>query len=253
MRIVQGIKFLRLLSRVSATMLLTSMGLWAGADFSLDISAGHDRHIEEQSLEIIRFPVGKMSAVEWLRTSGWEEQKGSAEPFFVENGILHMRSAATSTTIGTRLEPEINTEDLPVIEFSIRVEEVPPGADVTVKRWDDAAFRLFVLFDKGGILGVTPPHTIGYVWDSTLKSGETGRAATFGQVRYIVIGSGSEGIGTWKTIRRNLRDDYKLLFGKDRVPRVKAVGLKCDSNHTKTRSASSVRYIRFSYRENRQD
>ena len=32
-----------------------------------------------------------------------------------------------------------------MIEFSFRVEETPPGADVTVKRKDDAAFRLFVL------------------------------------------------------------------------------------------------------------
>ena len=125
------------------------------------------------------------------------------------------------------------------------MDEVPPGADVTNRNQDDAAFRLFLLFDKGGFLSLTPPHTIGYVWDSTLKTGETGRAATFGQVRYVTIGSGSEGKGEWKVIRRNVRDDYELLFGKDRVPRIKAIGLKCDSNHTRTRSGSSVRFIRF--------
>jgi hypothetical protein len=245
MKFMQGVGIQRLFSRGSAFLVLASLGLWAGTDHILDTFPASDRNVEEQSREIVRFPGEKISAVEWMRTSGWEEQKGSAEPFFIEAGVLHMRSDATSTTIGTKLRPEIDTEELPEIEFSFRVEETPPGADVTVKRKDDAAFRLFVLFDKGGILSITPPHTIGYVWDSTLRPGETGRAATFGQVRYIAIGSGSEGIGTWTTVRRNIRDDYRLLFKRDRIPKIKAVGLKCDSNHTKTRSASSVRYIRF--------
>jgi hypothetical protein len=186
-----------------------------------------------------------MPALDWMRRNDWEEQKGSAEPFFIDGGVLYMRSASTSTTIGKKLRPDIDLEEFPEIEFSIRMDEVPPAADVTNRKQDDAAFRLFLLFDKGGFLFLTPPHTIGYVWDSTLELGKTGRAANFGQVRYIVIGSGGEGTGEWKVIRRNVRDDYRLLFGKDRVPRIKAVGLKCDSNHTKTRSGSSVRFIRF--------
>jgi len=214
--------------------------------FILGDSAAHTRQGREPHVrELVSFPQDKMPALDWMRRNDWEEQKGSAEPFFIEGGVLYMRSASSSTTIGRELRPDIDPVEFPEIEFSIRVEEVPPGADVTNRHQDDAAFRLFLLFDKGGFLSLTPPHTIGYVWDSTLKTGETGRAATFGQVRYIAIGSGSEGTGEWKVIRRNVRDDYKLLFGKDGVPRIKAIGLKCDSNHTRTRSGSSVRFIRF--------
>jgi hypothetical protein len=245
MRARQGRGILKLVSWGLSLLALFSLGVWAASPLGFLIFPSQDQNLEERAREIVRFPDKTISAVEWLRTSDWEEQKGSAEPFFVEAGILRMRSDATSTTIGSKLQPEIDTEEFPMIEFSFRVEETPPGADVTVKRKDDAAFRLFVLFDKGGILSLTPPHTIGYVWDSTLKPGATGRAATFGQVRYIAIGSGSDGLGIWRTVRRNIRDDYRLLFKKDRVPPIKAVGLKCDSNHTKTRSASSVRYIRF--------
>lgn len=242
---MKGARVLTILRRGPKCLLLLALGLGAGRADSLGFRPLFIQDPEAQVRELVSFPTGKMSARQWMRQSGWEEQKGSAEPFYIEDGVLYMQSAASSTTIGTKLESEIDPGKFPEIEFSIRVDEVPPDADVTNRKKDDAAFRLFVLFDKGGILSLTPPHTIGYVWDSTLKQGETGRAATFGQVRYIVIGSGSEGTGDWKTIRRNIRDDYKLLFGKDRVPGIKAVGLKCDSNHTKTRSASSVRFIRF--------
>ncbi|MGB2906075.1 MAG: DUF3047 domain-containing protein [Candidatus Aminicenantaceae bacterium] len=242
---MKGARALMILRRGTDYLLLFALVLVPGRADSIGSRALFIQDSEAQVREIVSFPEEKMSVLEWMRQSGWEEQKGSAEPFFIEDGALYMRSTASSTTIGKKLRSEIDPDEFPEIEFSFRVDEVPPDADVTNRKKDDAAFRLFVLFDKGGILSVTPPHTIGYVWDSTLKQGETGRAANFGQVRYIVIGSGSEGTGDWTTIRRNIRDDYKLLFGKDRVPGIKAVGLKCDSNHTKTRSASSVRFIRF--------
>jgi len=226
-------------------MLVLLIVLGLGSHVSPDSAALDGQGREPRIREIVSFPQEKMPAIDWMRRNDWKEQKGSAAPFFIEGGVLYMRSASSSTTIGSELSPEVDPVEFPEIEFSIRVDEVPPGADVTNRNRDDAAFRLFLLFDKGGFLSLTPPHTIGYVWDTTLKTGETGRAANFGQVRYVAIGSGGEGQGEWKVIRRNVRGDYKLLFGKDRVPRIKAIGLKCDSNHTRTRSGSSVRFIRF--------
>jgi len=245
MKVSSGIPNPAFLRGVSMIGLLFVLGLSFGSHVSHD-SAARDRQGREPRVrELVSFPQEKMPAIDWMRRNDWEEQKGSAAPFFIEGGVLYMRSASSSTTIGSKLSPEVEPVEFPEIEFCIRVDEVPPGADVTNRNLDDAAFRLFLLFDKGGFLSLTPPHTIGYVWDTTLKTGETGRAATFGQVRYVAIGSGGEGTGEWKVIRRNVGEDYKLLFGKKKVPRIKAVGLKCDSNHTRTRSASSVRYIRF--------
>ncbi len=195
--------------------------------------------------DVVSFPQEEISIHRWLKQADWKEQKGKADLFGVKDKTLFMRSENTSTTIGTKFKDKIKPSEYPEIEFRYKVDKLPQGTDVTVKSRDDAAFRLFVLFDKGGILSVTPPHTIGYVWDTTLKKGATGRAATFGQVRYIVVGSGNEGLGAWHICRRNLRDDYKLLFGTNKVPKIKAIGLKCDSNHSHTSSASAIQWIRF--------
>jgi Leucine-rich repeat (LRR) protein len=153
-----------------------------------------------------------------------------------------MRSEDVSIVIGKEFDEKIDPVAFPVIEFEIRIDELPPGTNVTEKGNEDAAFRLFVLFDEGKGW-FTPPHTIGYVWDSTMKVGETGHAPRFSKVKYITIGSGTDGIGEWHIFKRNIIDDYKLLFGANEAPPIVAIALKCDSNHSDKTSASAIRYI----------
>jgi hypothetical protein len=195
--------------------------------------------------EVVSFPREEIPIHDWLEQSDWEAQRGSVDLFRIKDSTLFMRSENTSTTIGTKFKSKLRPLAHPWIEFRYRVDELPPGTNVTRRSRDDAALRVFVLFDKGGILGVTPPHTIGYVWDTTLKPGATGRSESFGQVRYIVIGSGEEGLREWHTCRRNIREDYMRLFETDKVPKIKAVGVKCDSNHSNASSASAIQWIRF--------
>jgi hypothetical protein len=195
-------------------------------------------------LTVLSLPSKEVPIGDWLEENNWEEQRGSAKRFIVDGGALHMVNEDKTTVIGTRFKPKIDPETYPVIEFQARIDRIPPGADVTSKKKDDSAFRLFVIFDRGGGF-FSPPETIGYVWDSTLKKGSTGRSARFKQVRYIVIGSGNEGLGEWGIYRRNIREDYKLLFENGNIPDISAVALKCDSNHTGSRSASSIRWIKF--------
>jgi hypothetical protein len=190
------------------------------------------------------FPSEEMSIERWLDANGWKEERGSAAAFVVRDGALFMHSANATTVIGKKLSAPIDPVDYPQLEFRFKVDAIPPGADVTSKQRDDAAFRLFVVFDAGGGL-LSPPATIGYAWDSTRETSSTGRSARFGQVRYIVIGSGTAGLGTWTTCRRDIAQDYRLLFGDGPVPKVAAVALKCDTNHSKSRAASAVEWVRL--------
>ena len=199
----------------------------------------------EGMLLIVDFPVGEVPIKEWLEANDWEEQRGSAKKYIVRDGALFMQSRDASTVIGKKYEKApIDPGKYPEIEFRARVDELPPGGDVTTKKMDDAAFRLFVLFDRGGWL-FSPPETIGYVWSSTGGTGSIGNSGRFDQVKYIAIGSGSDGLGEWKDFKRNILEDYKMLFGTDDVPVIKAIALKCDTNHTKGSAASAVQWIRF--------
>jgi hypothetical protein len=195
-------------------------------------------------LIVANFPQETVPIRKWIRENGWEVQRGRPDPFIVKEKTLFMQNTDASTAIGVKFKEKIDPRNYPEIEFRARVDEIPPASNVTVRNIDDSAFRLFVLFDKGGWI-LSPPQTIGYVWDSTKQVGSTGRSATFGKVRYIVIGSGKEGLGEWKEYRRNILEDYKLLFDSSNVPKIQAIGLKCDSNHSNGRAASAIQWIRL--------
>ncbi|NOR15875.1 MAG: DUF3047 domain-containing protein [Candidatus Aminicenantes bacterium] len=198
----------------------------------------------QEFLHIVSFPQEAIPIKKWLKENGWEVQRGSVETFVVREKTLFMQNMDASTAIGVKFDKKIDPRKYPEIEFRARVDEIPPASNVTVRNIDDAAFRLFVLFDKGGWI-LSPPQTIGYVWDTTKRVGSTGRSATFGKVRYIVIGSGSDGLGEWRAYRRNILEDYKLLFDSSEVPKIKALGLKCDSNHSNGHAASAIQWIRL--------
>lgn len=199
---------------------------------------------DENILIVASFPRESVPIKKWLRENGWEVQRGRPDTFTVKEETLFMENTDASTAIGVKLKEKIDPRKYPEIEFRARVDEIPPASNVTVRKIDDSAFRLFVLFDKGGWV-LSPPQTIGYVWDTTKEVGSTGRSSTFGNVRYIVIGSGREGLGKWKEYRRNILDDYKRLFDSSDVPKIQAIGLKCDSNHSNGHAASAIQWIRL--------
>ena len=205
----------------------------------------------DSTLVILSPPSEEVPIKQWLKETRWEEQRGSAKHYLIRDNTLLMTNDDATTVIGIKFKPKIDPGQYPVIEFKAKVDEIPPGANVTSRKMDDSAFRLFVIFDRGrGFF--SPPETIGYVWDSTLKTGTTGRSARFKQVRYIVIGSGSDGLGEWKTFERNILDDYKSLFSTDDVPDIGAIALKCDSNHSGGRSTSAIQWIRLEHKNDRE-
>lgn len=217
--------------------------IWCASDHARQQDKTKDGEGQE-FLHIVSFPLEAIPITKWLRENGWEVQRGRADTFVVKEKTLFMQNTDASTAIGIKFDEKIDPRKYPEIEFRARVDEIPRTSNVTVRNIDDAAFRLFVLFDKGG-WALSPPQTIGYVWDTTKKVDSTGRSATFGKVRYIVIGSGREGLGKWKEYRRNILEDYKLLFDSSDVPKIKAIGLKCDSNHSNGHAASAIQWIRL--------
>lgn len=199
---------------------------------------------DEDILAVVGFPQEAVPIKKWIKENRWEVQRGRADTFAIKENTLFMQNTDASTTIGVKFKEKIDPKKFPEIEFRARVDEIPRASNVTVRQIDDSAFRLFVLFDKGG-WAFSPPQTIGYVWDTTKKVGAIGRSATFGKVRYIVIGSGRDGLGEWKEYRRNILEDYKLLFESSNVPMIQAIGLKCDSNHSNGHAASAIQWIRL--------
>ena len=64
-----------------------------------------------------------------------------------------------------------------------------------------------------------------------MTEGETARAPRFGKVRYIIIASGEDGLGEWKDFRRNLIEDYKMLFDNEEAVALQNIGWIIGKKH----------------------
>ena len=156
-----------------------------------------------------------------------------------------MVSRNDSVAIGNKDDFPIDVRQWPRLRFRFRVGELPKNTDLRKKATDDAAFRIFIAFDRGkGLFG--PPHTIGYAWTRSHEPGQVITSGHFKNMRYVSIGKGMPAKpGEWITIERDLATDYRLVFpeAKGGVPALAGVLLKCDSNHTRSSASSEVAFV----------
>jgi hypothetical protein len=143
------------------------------------------------------------------------------------------------------------------LRWSWRVDEFPAGSDLSVKRGDDLAAKVCVLFDlplerlswidrlkielgRRLFRLDLPAATLCYVWDRTLAPGAWLPNIYTDRVRMLVLRSGAAGEqGRWFEERRDLRADFTGAFGAEAeggVPPINAVAFATDADNTGSRA-----------------
>jgi hypothetical protein len=56
---------------------------------------------------------------------------------------------------------------------------------------------------------------IGYIWDTTAPAGEVIKSQKTGTVTYVIMRSGAADLGKWITEQRNVREDFKKIYGEE--------------------------------------
>ena len=56
---------------------------------------------------------------------------------------------------------------------------------------------------------------IGYIWDTTAPVGSVFKSQKSGTVTYVVVRSGPADLGKWVTERRDVREDFKRIYGEE--------------------------------------
>jgi hypothetical protein len=90
---------------------------------------------------------------------------------------------------------------------------------------------------------------IGYVWDTTAPAGTVVKSPSVGAVTYVVVRSGRSDAGRWLTETRNVRDDYRQIYGEEPPEAIGLISLAIDSNDTRSTAESCVGEILFRGRE----
>ncbi len=130
----------------------------------------------------------------------------------------------------------------PILRWNWRIHDIPEGGDENSSNRNDVAASVYIVFDTSRFLFQDVPVSIRYTWSSTHPVGSE-FSKLRGRQRIIVVGSGEEGIGEWKTFERNLVEDYKRFFG-EKPPR-RPIALLILSASDDTRSFTKADYDNF--------
>lgn len=176
--------------------------------------------------------------------AGWylHERSGRAEFSIVkEQGVhaLHLRSADTSFALQRGVE--VNPRLYPLLSWKWKVTKLPLGGDYRKSGADDQAAQLFLAFSNR--------RAIVYLWDTTAPEGSTGDAWSppFMTIKAMVLRSGHGDTGKWIAEKRNVFEDYKILFG-DEPPLLAGVRIQINSQHTESSGESYFADVGFERR-----
>lgn len=148
------------------------------------------------------------------------------------------------TASGLVKKVSVNLDQTPYLHWRWRVKGVLGQPDEQSKQGDDYPARIYVVKDGGWALWRT--RSINYVWSSSQPEGSVWPNAYTEQSMMVAVRSGVPvDPSRWVTERRNLREDFKSLFGKD-VHQIDLVALMTDTDNTGSNATAWYGDIYFS-------
>ncbi|MBI3454532.1 MAG: DUF3047 domain-containing protein [Candidatus Rokubacteria bacterium] len=178
----------------------------------------------------------------------WQKQRWGSPAYdftVVEDGGrkgLHLKSAGDSSNISKEIKGKVTLKETPILEWSWKVVTLPKGGDSRRKETDDQAAQIYVTWPR--FPEAVRSRIIGYIWDTTAPAGAIVKSQKTGTVTYVVVRSGAADLGKWITERRNVREDFKQIYGEEpEDPGVISFGI--DSDDTKSTAESFMGPILF--------
>jgi hypothetical protein len=163
-------------------------------------------------------------------------------------GQVVLQAVSDRSASGLRQLLDVDPEQRPFIAWRWRIVDLVVSADNQDRYSEDAPARLMLFFDgdraalplKEKMLMETarvltghelPYATLMYVWENRFPTGTVLRSSYTAQVKMVVVGTGRDRIGSWRTFERNYVDDYRRAFGS--APgRLVGVGIMTDTDNT---------------------
>ena len=160
--------------------------------------------------------------------------------------VLTAQADGSASLYGTSFRPARPAAGW--LRWSWKTDALVPDADNADPQREDAPLRVVVAFDGDAsklplgerarrkmaetMTGRPPPYAaLIYLWGSREAPGTVIPSAHTSQIKMLVVQSGTDGLGRWHEVRRNLRDDYRRAFGTAPGP-VVAVAVMTDTDNT---------------------
>jgi hypothetical protein len=153
-------------------------------------------------------------------------------------------NAISSVTTPLTADPTI----FQYLKWEWKIESVLESGDMTRRDGDDFAARVYVTFDyDSSNLGFRdrvkytayraftsfdiPLRSLNYIWANKAEIGATGANPFSDWVQYVVVQSGNDLAGEWHTEKRNILEDYRMVYGEEPPP-ISGITIMTDSDNT---------------------
>ena len=164
--------------------------------------------------------------------AGWEEKVFEGRTVYEtvrHNGRTVVRATSRGTASGLYLRRRIDLDETPILRWTWRVDGTLGDIDERTRAGDDYSARVYVIRSHPVFLWRT--RAVNYVWASTRVTGETWSNAYTDASRHVAVRSGDAHAGEWVGERRDVRADFRELFGES-VRYVDAVAIMTDTDNT---------------------
>lgn len=175
--------------------------------------------------------------------AGWQTRGNTSKTVYqIEmeadgNHYLAARSQSSDVQLGTAITSRpLNGSTL---SWRWRAWELPPGANERSVKTMDSAASVYVVFGSRFF-----PRILKYVWSTSQPEGASFRHPQSSRMVILVVSSGPQSLGQWRSVTRNLVADYKAAFGS-KPDNISAIGVKTDSDSTATSARADYDDLRL--------
>jgi len=163
---------------------------------------------------------------------GWQEKSfaGNTRYQFVADADRQVLEAtASGTASGLFREITIDLNKTPYLNWSWWIDGLLRGNDEKLKSGDDYPVRVYVVVSGGLFFWRT--RAINYVWSNSQPINSHWPNAYTSRAAMVAVRSGAQKSGQWVSEKRNVRDDFRGLFGAD-IDQIDAVAIMSDSDNS---------------------
>lgn len=163
---------------------------------------------------------------------GWQPKVFAGETVYAlkNDGTRQaLRAQSQAAASGLYREIKVDLRQTPYLNWSWRVDNIFTGIDEKTKPGDDFPARVYIVVSGGAFFWKT--RSLVYVWSSQQPENSAWPNPFTSNARHIAVRSGSQNLGQWLSEKRNIRTDYKRVFGID-IDYIDAVAIMSDSDNS---------------------
>ena len=164
--------------------------------------------------------------------AGWENKEFKGQTHYEtisRDGQSYVHALSEHAASGMFKKITVDLNKTPFLNWRWRIEHVLANNDERSKAGDDYPARIYVVVSGGLFFWKT--EAVNYVWSRNQAVGTTWPNAYTSNAQMIAVRSDAKDAGQWVAEKRNVRADFKAVFGSD-ITQIDAIAIMTDTDNS---------------------